>query len=136
MKKLLSLLALVAAVAVPASAQVAVVAHPGVKDASADKATLVSIYSLEKAKWSDGAAVKPFDVKDDAVADAFYGAIGQSSAQMKKVWMRKKLSGEGQPPVTVGSAAEVIAKVAATPGAIGFVPKAAVTGAVKVLATF
>lgn len=133
MKKLLFAVALVAAGAVPASAQVAVVAHPGVADASADKSTLVGIYSLDKTRWSDGSAVQPVASKE-GFAGEFYSAIGQSESQMKKVWMRKKLSGEGQPPATVGSAAEVIAKVSSTPGAIGFVPASAVTSGVKVLA--
>lgn len=134
MYKFIAALAVLLAGFAPAQAQMAVVAHPGVSDASVDKGTLISIYSLEKVKWSDGKAVLPIDVKDDAVADAFYTALGRDAGQFKKVWMRKKLAGEGQPPQTVGTAAEVLAKVAATPGAVGFVPASAVTGNVKVLA--
>jgi ABC-type phosphate transport system substrate-binding protein len=131
---LLLALASLALAAAPAQAQVAVVAHPGVADASVEPADLVGIYSLDQTRWSDGAAVVPFDAST-AAQDAFYGAIGQSSGQMKKVWLRKKLSGEGQPPATLGSDAEVLAKVASTPGAVGFVSAAAVDGSVKVLAT-
>ncbi len=127
-------LALAAFVAAPAQAQVAVVAHPGVADASADTGTLVGIYSLDKTRWSDGSPVVPFDAATSS-QDAFYSAIGQSASQIKKVWLRKKLSGEGQPPQSLGSDAEVLAKVASTPGAVGFVSAGAVDGSVKVLAT-
>lgn len=131
---LLFALAGLALAAVPARAQVAVVAHPGVADASIDASGLTGIYSLDQTRWSDGSAVVPFDAATPA-QDAFYGAIGQSAGQMKKVWLRKKLSGEGQPPESLGSDAEVLAKVASTPGAVGFVSADAVDGSVKVLAT-
>lgn len=133
--RLLLLLALVGAAvaAAPARAQVAVVAHPGVSDASASTGALLQIYSLEKTRWSDGAAIVPFDVAGPA-QDAFYGAIGQSTSQIRRVWLRKKLSGEGQPPTSLGSDAEVISRVSSTPGAVGFVRAGAVTSAVKVLA--
>lgn len=133
----LSLLATLAALTLvataPATAQVAVVAHPDVSDASASAQTLLQIYSLEKTRWSDGAAIVPLDASGPA-QDAFYSAIGQSTAQMRRVWLRKKLSGEGQPPASLGSDAEVIARVSSTPGAVGFVRASAVTDAVKVLA--
>ena len=123
-----------AAFAAPARAQIAVVAHPGVADASADTGALIGIYSLDKTRWSDGSAVVPFDATT-ASQEAFYGALGQSAGQFKKVWLRKKLSGEGQPPESLGSDAEVLAKVASTPGAVGFVSAGAVDSSVKVLAT-
>ena len=132
---LLLALAGLALAAAPARAQVAVVAHPGVADDAADAGTLVGIYNLDQTRWSDGSAVVPFDAST-AAQDAFYGAIGQSTGQIKKVWLRKKLSGEGQPPESLGSDAEVLQKVASTPGAVGFVSADAVDGSVKVLATF
>jgi ABC-type phosphate transport system substrate-binding protein len=131
---LLLALAGLALAAAPARAQVAVVAHPAVADGSVDTGTLVGIYSLDQTRWSDGAAVVPFDTATDA-QDAFYSALGQSAGQMKKVWLRKKLSGEGQPPESLGSDAEVLQKVASTPGAVGFVSAGAADGSVKVLAT-
>lgn len=129
---LAALAALTLVAAAPATAQVAVVAHPGVADASASTQALVQIYSLEKTRWSDGTAVVPLDASGPA-QDAFYSAIGQSTSQMRRVWLRKKLSGEGQPPASLSSDAEVLARVASTPGAVGFVQASAVTGDVKVL---
>lgn len=134
MLKYTFLLLLALAAFAPAQAQVAVIAHPGVADASVDTGTLIGIYSLDKTRWSDGSAIVPFDAAT-AAQEAFYGALGQSANQFKKVWLRKKLSGEGQPPESLGSDAEILAKVASTPGAVGFVSAGAVDGSVKVLAT-
>lgn len=135
MKQFFFLLLLAVAGIGTAQAQVTVVAHPGLAETAADANTLLDIYTLEQAKWSDGTRVVTLTLDDDAAADAFYGALGRGLGSVKKVWLRKKLSGEGQPPEVVGSAAEMIAKVAATPGAVGFVPAGTDTGDAKVLGT-
>jgi hypothetical protein len=83
--------------------------------------------------WSDGSRVVVFTI--DAEADKFYGGIGRSHNDMKKVWLRKRLSGEGQPPESVDSPAALVKRVASTPGAVGFVPASAVDGSVRVVAT-
>jgi ABC-type phosphate transport system substrate-binding protein len=53
--------------------------------------------------------------------------------QIKKVWMKLQLTGEGQAPEGLGSDDEVVSKVASTPGAIGYVDAAKVNDNVKVL---
>ncbi len=117
-----------------AQAQVAVIAHPGVSESSLDKRAVLDVFSLEKTRLGS-ARVVPFTLSGDA-AGAFYGALGRSLNDLKKEWLRKKLAGEGEPPVQVASPAEMIQKVSSTPGAIGFVPASAVNASVKVLATF
>ncbi len=51
----------------------------------------------------------------------FYEELGRTPLEMRKLWMRVQLSGEGRAPVTLSSETEVAEKVASTPGAIGFV---------------
>ncbi len=53
---------------------------------------------------------------------------------MKSVWLKRMLSGEGDPPLAVESETEMVKRVAATPGAIGFVSREAVNDTVKTLA--
>ncbi len=115
-------------------AQVALIAHPGVSEARLDKRAALDLFSLEKTRLGSSTVV--LFTLTGAGADAFYDAIGRGQSAIKKDWLRKKLAGEGEPPAQVGSPAEMIQKVSSTPGAVGFVPAAAVTGAVKVLATF
>ncbi len=116
-------------------AQVAVIAHQDVPVDEADAETLKDIYLLEQNKWDDGARVVRFDLNSEGnTKTAFYDHIGQSVSDVKKVWLRKKLSGEAQPPEKVSSD-QMIDKVSGTSAAIGYVPADAVTDAVKVIAT-
>ncbi len=52
---------------------------------------------------------------------------------MKSIWLKKLLMGEGDPPEALPSEEEVLKKVAATPGAIGFVGKAPTIPEVKMI---
>jgi hypothetical protein len=130
MKRLLLLLAL--AVAAPASAQVAVIVHPGSSTATINAADARNLFTLETTRLG-GQSVTP--VVLESGVDPFYGWIDRSFSDLRKLWLRKKLSGEGTPPETLPSPAAVVALVAATPDAIGYVPASAVTGSVKVIAT-
>lgn len=137
MKSLLSIVAILLFWVAPqtASAQIAVIANPSVSEASVDAGQAANIYKLNTTSWSGGESIALFDLKSGDSKDAFYAAIGEKPGQLKKVWMRAKLSGEGQPPTPVGSDQEMIQKVSSTPGAIGYVDAANVTDGVKVLAT-
>lgn len=132
--KYLFLFSLLLLGALPAQAQMAVIAHPGVSEASLDRRGALDVFTLEKTRLGSTRVVT-FTLSG-ADAEAFYSAIGRSHNDIKKDWLRKKLAGEGEPPAQVGSAAEMIAKVSSTPGAIGFVPASAVNASVKVLARF
>jgi ABC-type phosphate transport system substrate-binding protein len=113
-------------------AQVSVIANKSVSDASLTAAKVGSVYSLELTKWTDGAKIVVFDNATDA-KEAFYAGIGKDQLSLKKIWMKKQLTGEAKAPETASSDEDVVKKVSSTPGAIGYVKSSAVTGAVKVL---
>lgn len=116
-------------------AQVAVIANQEVPVDQADAETLEDIYLLEQNKWDDGSQIVRFNLNtDDGAKTAFFGHLGQEVSDVKKAWLKKKLSGEGQPPEEVSSD-QVVDKVSSTSGAIGYVSTDAVTDAVKVIAT-
>ncbi|MCH6560005.1 hypothetical protein IH799_06575 [candidate division KSB1 bacterium] len=52
---------------------------------------------------------------------------------MKSIWLKKMLSGEGDPPLSMRSEDELLEKVASTPGAIGYVNQVKVSEEVKIL---
>jgi len=115
------------------SAQVAVIANKSVSASSVDASSLSNIYSLDS-KNLGGVTVVVLDLGEDNDAKKkFYAFLGKSFADMKKVWLKAKLTGNGNPPITVASEEEMIKKVASTPGAIGYVSASKVTGDVKVL---
>jgi len=130
MKKLLSLVAIIV-FTMSVQAQVSVIGNKAVGEA-VNAAKIISIYSLTVTKWADGSKIIVYDNGSDA-NNGFYSALGKDHLSFKKEWMKKQLTGEAKAPENMGSDAEVIAKVASTPGAVGFVKAASVTGSVKVL---
>jgi ABC-type phosphate transport system substrate-binding protein len=98
------------------------------------KSVLLDFYACDIKKWSDGQPVIVFDLKPQGgVKTTFYSYLGKSSSRMKSIWLKKMLSGEGDPPVAMNSEEELLRKVAATAGAIGFVSKVKVRENVKIL---
>ena len=128
--------AIILLAAVATQAQVAVIANKSVPESSVSSSKLSDIYSLRLKTWSNGSAIVPVTFKsDNEDSQKFFNSLGKSTMEMKKLWMKLQLTGEGQPPVGVGSDDEVLSKVASTPGAIGFVSADKVNGSVKVLLT-
>ena len=120
--------------AILAADSVAVIAHPSVPEKELNKTKLLDIYSGDVKNWSDGKPVVVMDLKPAGeIKETFYKYLGKSPSRMKSVWMKRMLSGEGDPPQAVDSEAEMLRKVAATPGAIGFISRSAVTDTVKTL---
>ncbi|WP_103018899.1 hypothetical protein [Salinibacter altiplanensis] len=126
---------LFASLAGTSHAQVAVIAHEDVPVEQTDAETLEDVYLLEQNKWDNGSKIVRFDLNaENDTKTAFYDHLGQSVSDAKKVWLRKKLSGEAQPPEKA-SPGQVVDKVSTTSAAIGYVSADAVTDAVKVIAT-
>lgn len=120
---------------VVAKAQIAVIVNKSVPVSSLTSSKLLDIYSLSTKDWG-GAKIVVIDRKnDDDTKSKFYGYMGKPAAEMKKIWMRVQLAGEGKAPEALSSDDEVVKKVASTPGAIGYVSADKVTGDVKVVAT-
>ena len=107
-------------------------ANKSVGVSALDAETLKNLYALDS-KSVGGTRAVLFDVREQGDTRAkFYGAIGLTPEGVKKLWLKAKLTGAGDPPTPVGED-EIVQKVAATPGGIGFVSAAKVNGEVKVL---
>ena len=116
-------------------AQVAVIAHRDVPADTVASAQLLDFYTGDLKFWKDGTPIVALDLKPkSAIKKAFYKFLGKSSARMKSIWLKRLLSGEGDPPEAFKSEEELLRKVAATPGAVGFVAREKVDGKVKILA--
>jgi len=114
--------------------QIVVIAHKSVPLDTIKKSVLLDFYTCDIKKWSDGQPVIVFDLKSQGeVKTAFYYYLGKSSSRMKSVWLKKLLSGEGESPEAMNSEEELLGKVAATAGAIGFVSKVHVRKDVKII---
>jgi ABC-type phosphate transport system substrate-binding protein len=129
-RALLSVLALavLAASALPvvsADASFRVIVHPQVKGSQIPRAALTSIFLKQAPRWGDGTAVLPVDQSvRSLVRKSFSGdVLQQGIVEVQVYWQRKMSAGVVPPPVKT-SDEEIVAFVASTPGAIGYVSAA------------
>ena len=132
MKRIL-LAAAIAAIAIPASAELVVIVNPKNPAASMTADQVAQVFLGRTSSFPGGGAATPVDQKEGAaVRDEFYTKVADKNpGQVKAYWSKQMFSGKGSPPKELGSSAEVKRAVAADPGAIGYVEKAAVDGTVK-----
>lgn len=115
-------------------AQVAIIAHKSAPVDDIKKTELLDFYTGDIKKWANQTPVVVFDLKPKSeVKEVFYNFLGRSPSRMKSIWLKKMLSGEGEPPQALESEEEMVKKVAETAGAIGFVSKAKLNDEVKTL---
>jgi ABC-type phosphate transport system substrate-binding protein len=136
MKKLLFVfLALTASsiLAARAQAQAIVIANPSVKAAEVSKSELKDVFTGGSSSLG-GSKVTPVLLKGGAANDEFLSAyVGKSDSAFMASWRSLVFSGQASMPKTVDSEAAMVAFVAQTPGAVGYVGKAAAHEGVKVL---
>jgi len=118
-----------------ATAQVAVVAHKDVPVESISKDQLLDFYIGDIQAWpSSELEIIVCDLREKGdVKDGFYDYLGKSSSRMRSIWLKRKLAGEGNPPLFFPSEEELLEHITNTPGAIGFVHLTKVTDNVKIL---
>lgn len=125
----LSLMTLVAVLAArPAEAQqFKVVAHESVASSSLSASQLSDIFQKKKRTFPDGANATPVDLgASSPTREAFSQAVhGRGTSAVEAWWQQQIFSGKDVPPETKDSDAAVLAYVAATPGAIGYVSSSA-----------
>ena len=116
------------------AASIAVIAHRDVVVDSLERQELRDYYTGDVRFWDNGEPVVLLDLKPRGeIKRSFYDYLGKSSSRIKSIWLKRKLSGEGDPPNALASEAEVVAKVAGTPGALGFVGLDQVSDSVQTL---
>lgn len=128
MNRLSFAVAALIAVAVPASALdagVRIVGHPSIGGTQVKRETLAAVYLNRAAVAPNGRSIVPVDqsAKSPVRASFSINVLAQPVAAVQVYWI-KQISAGARPPVVKGSDAEVLAYVAATPGAIGYVSTA------------
>ena len=119
-----------------ASGQIAVIVHHSVQTDILDKERLVDIYTLNSSLWDDKSKIHVVDIKGEpGIKKKFYQAMNISLRDMRRIWLRKLLSGKAVPPKTFNTQEEVVREVASSPGLIGYVDAAKVTKEVRVIYT-
>jgi ABC-type phosphate transport system substrate-binding protein len=108
--------------------------------ASLKRQDVAKLFLKKTTRWPDGQPVVPIDQSSRTpVRTAFtrdvlkVEGLSQMSA-VENYWQQVLFSGRGTPPAVKGSDAEVLAFVAATPGAIGYVSSDTDTAGATVVA--
>jgi len=116
-------------------AGVAVIGNSGLSINSITAAQAAAIFLGKMTALQDGTQLTAIDHVDGAdIKDEFYEkVVGKSSAQLKAHWAKIVFTGEGIPPKAYISDKTVRERVAATPGAIGYISTESVDKSVKVL---
>ncbi len=102
--------------------------------ASIDKATLKRLFTGKMKDFGGKVAVPINQDMSSATAKAFLtDVVAQSPEAYKEFWVAQQIKGLGSAPMIQRSDAAVLGVVSSIPGAIGYVAKASVTDAVKVI---
>lgn len=116
------------------TARVAVIAHRSVAADSLSRSQLLDFYTGDIQRWPDGTRVVVTDLKAKGpVRDGFYDFLGRRPSRMKSIWLRRMLSGEGDPPTSLDDEPALLRHVMTTPGALGYVRGDGVSDSVRVL---
>jgi ABC-type phosphate transport system substrate-binding protein len=106
---------------------------------SVKRQDLAKLFLKKTTRWSDGRDAVPVDqsarsVVRTAFTKAVLSAEGMSkTSAVESYWLQQVYSGRGNPPPVKASDGEVIAFVAANPGALGYVSAKADVSSVKIL---
>jgi TonB family protein len=112
-----------------------VIANLSVKADTISAEQIKRVYLEEDRSLADGAHVVPVLEKDGPVHEAFLQRyLGISEEDLQAYYRTLVFTGRGPMPKALGSDEEVVAYVARTRGAIGYVSGAASTDGVKTLA--
>jgi ABC-type phosphate transport system substrate-binding protein len=133
--KIIILFIFISCIANISRSQVVVIVNKSVKVSNLSSGAISNIYKLDKKTWDDGKKIIVFDSKESDSKDKFYSYIGQSPAELKKIWLKSQLTGEGKAPESLANSGDVVAKVGSTAGAIGYAEKSKVDDNVKIIAT-
>jgi hypothetical protein len=133
------LIFLVATMVILASADasaggVKVIANPSVGASSVSADDLKSLFLEEKSSLADGSHAVPVLEKGGAAHESFLKQYLDKNDSALQIYYRSLVfTGKGSMPKAVGSDAEMVAYVAKTKGAVGYVSADASTEGVKTL---
>lgn len=111
-----------AAAEVAPAAQIVVISHKNVTD-ELKKGDLEQIFLGKKTRWADDAKIVFVILGEKATCAVFLkNYVSKTLDQYTNYWKKQVFTGKGRMPEVFATSQEVMQHVAATAGAIGFVP--------------
>jgi ABC-type phosphate transport system substrate-binding protein len=133
---LFSIVAAIGFVAIPSAfaADIKIIANPSVGTSSVSSDELKAVFLATKSSLSDGSHVEPVLEKDGPAHEAFLKEfVGKTDSAFETYFRSLVFTGKASMPKTTASDADMVAYVAKTKGAIGYVSASASTAGVKTL---
>jgi hypothetical protein len=116
------------------AADMKIIANPSVAAVSISVDELKGVFLVTKTSLSDGSHVEPVLEKGGPLHDAFIKEyLGKTDSALQTYYRSLVFTGKGAMPKILGTDSDVIAYVANTKGAIGYVSAGASATGVKVL---
>lgn len=132
--KTLLLLAFLLTAAAGRAQDFAFITHPDTAEKAVSADEVKSILLNNRTKWGSGPVIKLAVLTEGAVHEKVIKDFTQRTPdQFDKYWKKQVFTGAGTMPALMKSDADVVAYVAANPGAFGYVAKGSVTDKVKLL---
>jgi ABC-type phosphate transport system substrate-binding protein len=123
-----------AALCTAAAAEIKVIANPSVGTAAISADELKGVFLATKTTLGDGSHVEPVLAKGGSTHAAFLQTyVGKTAPGLETYYRSLVFTGKGSMPKVGASDADIVALVAKTKGAIGYVSAEAATAGVKVL---
>jgi len=120
---------------VQASEHYQVVIHPEVQEKKLSVNVLRAIFSMRLRTWSNGTIIRVYVLSDNNELhhDFSKEKLNVFPYQLRLTWDRLVFSGTGQAPTHVDSPSEMQARIANTPGAIGYLNTAYINEEIQVI---
>ena len=117
------------------AAAVDVIVNRDVAGTSLAQASARALFGMRLTKWPDGRPVRVFVLPDGHPVHAALckEQLNLYPYQLRQSWDRLVYSGMAQAAIEVATEEEMVSRVAATPGALGYVRKVKPNDPVKVL---
>jgi len=112
-----------------------VIVHPENPISGASRRMLATVFLKEVARWDDGIATRPVDLKPDSTARRRFSEIvlNRSVRAVKSYWQQRIFSGRGVPPPELETDRAVVEYVTKHRGAVGYVAPGTELGKAKTL---
>jgi ABC-type phosphate transport system substrate-binding protein len=115
---------------------VEIIANSSVSIDSLSLASARSIFGMRQVKWPDNSHIQVFVLADTHPTHVALckERLNLFPYQLRQSWDRLVYAGMAQAPTQVRNEEELVDKVAATPGAIGYIRKVKPNDAIKIIA--
>jgi hypothetical protein len=123
----------VCAVSNLAAADIKIIANASVGATTISADEMKGVFLSTKTSLSDGSHVVPVLEKSGPAHEAFLKELGKTDSALETYYRSLVFTGKASMPKTLGADTEVVAYVAKTKGAIGYVSLDAPSDGVKVL---